>query len=226
MTTYYKVLKRGEDGELHSCVRGNHIWKPNEWYESKGELVICENGFHVTMNPYMWLDKLDYEVWEAEAEGVKGEPESDGKVVVRKVRITCRVLDPQWLIDTKAMVKWVGTLPPEYFAARGAAWDAARVAARGAAWDAARGAAWDAARDAAWGAAWVAARDAAWGAAWDAAWDAARDAAWGAAWDAARVAAWGAAWDAAFFVSDFRGKHLTAICNFDHRVWLEVNKQK
>ena len=51
-------------------------------------------------------------------------------------------------------------------------WVAAWWAARGAAREAAREAAWFAARDAAY----LAARDAAWFAAWDAAWDAARDA--------------------------------------------------
>jgi hypothetical protein len=85
--------------------------------------------------------------------------------------------------------------PQKWTAARGAAWDAARVAARDAAWDAARYAARvvarDAARDAAWVVAWDAARDAAWGAALDAARGAALDAARNAAWYAiAALVAW------------------------------------
>jgi len=65
---------------------------------------------------------------------------------------------------------------------RGDATDEELFAARDAAWAAARAAAW-AARDAAWAAAW-AARDAAWAAAW-----AARAATWDAVWAAAGDAA-------------------------------------
>jgi hypothetical protein len=67
------------------------------------------------------------------------------------------VLDFWWYMDSLTEPQWEEVVR-RYYAARGAALDAARDAARVAAWDAAR----DAARVAAWDAAWYAARDAAW----------------------------------------------------------------
>jgi hypothetical protein len=213
--TLYKVLVNGK-----SCHGGDMEWKLNVWNEVKSdELKMCETGIHLTTKPANWW-KLNWEVYEAEAEGIK--EWKDDKCVAKRARITRKLTSKE--LDTivpyqsrlnefitkeipnTKFFKPDGKPKKEWKVFYGDTWDAARDAARGAArdaaWGAARDAAWGAARDAARGAARGAARDAAWGAArdaaWDATWSAARDTARGAARGAARDAAWGAARDAAW----------------------------
>jgi hypothetical protein len=225
----HKFLKNGKapfaDIEYSLPVKNSDgTWTPGKWMpEVKGELAICDNGYHLA-RPADLLQWLDDELYEAEYRGDR--IDGDNKVVVRQARLLRRIeawnprtarLFACWcarntpLLDGRTTWDLLtdersrraievaeryanGEASGEELAAAG---DAARDAARDAAWAAARAAARAAAWDVAWAAAWAAARDAAWAAARDAASAsasaAARDAARDAAWDVAWAAAWAAA---------------------------------
>jgi len=213
---YYKVLNNN-----HSCVGSSMNWtkylpdgdNPGKWTPKlRGEIVLCERGYHLTDAAHLidWIS--GNQLFEAEIDGAM--LQGDNKVACRRMRLIRQV--DSWNDKTlrlfavwcaREALKLIDNPDPRsvnacdvaeryangeatddemaaaWDAARAAAWDAARAAAGAAAWAAAGAAAWDAARDAARAAAWAAARDAARAAAWAAAWAAAGD----AAWDAARA---------------------------------------
>jgi hypothetical protein len=204
MSGFYKVL----NSNLTSRNGGTYQWVLGEWApEIAGELVPCENGYHVCQENDLaeWLGPVI-----CEAEIGRQVLRADGKTVARTARIV-KVLDtwdcaeqvlpvfesqrpdddrPRTAIEVARLFAR-GEATADELAAAGAVAEAARAAAE-AARDAARaaaGAAAGAAAEAAWDAARAAAGDAAWAAAW-AAW-AAWDAAWAAwaAWYAAKAAA-------------------------------------
>ncbi len=178
---------------------GRPIPADGEWLVHEGDVVPCESGLHMSIEPF---DALHFApgalLCKVELDGdvvPHGDPVD--KYVGRKRMILARFDATQLLrrfaADQALSVKHLWEMPPivkEYLTTLD---EANRDAALDAAWAAARAAAWDAAPAAARDAAWAAAR----AAAWDAAPAAARDAAWAAAWDAAWAAAWDAAWDAA-----------------------------
>ena len=215
---FYKALNtdgtpcNGGAGPAWFLPTGN---RPGKWMPPiKGELVACENGYHLCRLKDMprWLGPAIYEA-EYRGDSIKG----GGKVVVRQARLISRTAwdetgaqlfaadcaehvlhlfekncpgddRPRKAIEA-ARVFARGKMPQEVLAAARTAAEAAGAAAW-AAWAAARAAARDAARAAARDAARTAAR-------------AAGDAAW-AARDAARAAAW-AAWDAGAAARDAAG---------------------
>ena len=204
--THYKVLVDGQSvhgGNLTWSLprqdeSGN--WLPGDWHEVKGDIVICENGLHLTTEPHRWM-KWGAEIYVAEGDGDQDGGHGD-KTAFRRARLLNKVDNPAWWTSAQefvrgvSMLNWLkpdGSPNPEWklFTAPtwAAAWDAARAAARDATEDAAEDASEDASGDAAWAAARVAAEDAARVATGDAAEDAAGDAAWAAAWDAAEDAA-------------------------------------
>jgi hypothetical protein len=85
----YKVLKDGK-----SCHGGAMEWslpkgkRPGKWHEVEGELVLCQNGLHLTDSPAHWWG-LGHVAYLVEAQEVKGDPSKDPsrKVVARKVRL-------------------------------------------------------------------------------------------------------------------------------------------
>lgn len=194
MSGFYKVLH----DDLTSRNGGTYQWVLGEWApEIAGELVPCENGYHVCQENDLaeWLGPV---VCEAEVGGQV--LRADGKTVARTARIV-KVLDT-WNKRTARLFACdcAEHVLPVFESQRPdddrprTAIEVARLFARGEATADELAAAGDAAADAAGAAAWAAAA-AAWAAAW-AAWDAAR-AAWATA-DAARAAAGDAAWNAAW----------------------------
>ncbi len=175
-------------------------WKIGEQREVKGELIMCERGYHASPSFY---NALNY---------AKGNMacivELHGKIIKDTDKFVAR---KRKLVDArnaeKVLREWGcdcverGLKNAKVTDER--SWDAIKVARLynegkatkeelDAAWAAAREAAWAAAREAARDAAWEVARAAAREAAWAAAREAARDAAREAARDAARDAAWAA----------------------------------
>jgi hypothetical protein len=199
---YYKFLTSEKTGGY-----SNFDWTPylptddgpGEWTPAvEGELVDCENGYHLCDETQILGGYIQSEMYKAEVEDCRP-CKDNAKHVCRRVRLVRRVdgwndktlrLFAVWC--AREALKLVADPDPRSIAACDvaeryangeatyeelhAAWDAASAAASAAAWDPARDAAWDAAWDPASAAASAAARDAAW--------DAARDAAWDAAWDA------------------------------------------
>jgi hypothetical protein len=182
------------NADLTSRNGGTYQWVLGEWApEIAGELVPCENGYHVCQEDDLlnWLGPV---ICEAEVGGQV--LRAGGKTVARTARIV-KVLDT-WNERTARLFACdcaEQALPvfesqrPDDDRPRTAIEVARRLFARGEATADELAAAWMAA-DAA-----VAAARAAAGAAWDAAWDAAGAAAWMAA-DAARAATRAAAWAA------------------------------
>ena len=178
---------------------GDIQWVIGKWQKCKGELALCENGFHASEKPIDSLNYLFGTRW-FECE-VRGEILKDTdkfcasemrlmreipKKVIQQFAIDCayhvlQILEDEYPDDKRprqalrAAKAYLKSPTEENLERLNAAWAVAYTA------DAARAAAWDAARAAAWAAAWAATRAAAWAAT--------RDAAWAAAWDAARAAA-------------------------------------
>ena len=82
---YYKVLLDGKS--FHG---GGFEWsmpkngKPGKWHSVKGDLKMCERGFHLTDNPQNWWDR-NAKCYEVEYKDAL-EPKDD-KICVRKVRL-------------------------------------------------------------------------------------------------------------------------------------------
>jgi hypothetical protein len=100
---YYKVLVDGK-----SCHGGNLIWslptdnKPGDWHSVDGDIVLCQNGLHVTTNPTHWW-KDGCTVYEVEIDGeIGGRDDAKSKIVVPKVRLLTTVelliIDGKWKI--------------------------------------------------------------------------------------------------------------------------------
>jgi hypothetical protein len=83
---------------MQSCNGGTQEWELNKWYTAQGKIVMCSNGFHLTLNPKTWTGKR---VFIAETPKVC-EIQPD-KVVVRRVRLL-RELTPQ-LLETYEKAK-------------------------------------------------------------------------------------------------------------------------
>ena len=191
MSGYYKVLVK------HQSARGGKLtwslpvqegddWRPGEWHTVAGEIVVCENGLHLTSDPTQWL-KFGCEVYLAEGRGDRqAQGDETAFAEARLLRPAPEMVPNYWRDVERFVTQEIPSIPwcqpdgdpdPEWRLFTAPTLAAARDAARDAAWDAARAAAWDAA----WDAARDVARAAAWDAAWAAAWDVARDAAWDAA---------------------------------------------
>jgi len=203
MAKFYKVLAKWQK----SCHGGDHVWEVGKWYEVSGELIPCQNGFHLCRQKDL-LKWICEEIWEAQFEGEV--IDSDNKLVVRKARITKKCA--KWN-ETSARLfacdcaQDVIHLIPEPEVQR--CIDVARkyasqevpyeelVTAQETAWEATRKAAWSDAEAAAIEVIWAIALKLAWAAAKDTAWAAARAIAKAEAgttvWNAARDAAWKAA---------------------------------
>jgi len=100
---YYKVLVDGK-----SCHGGDLIWSlpaennPGDWHSVDGNIILCQNGLHVTTNPNHWW-KDGCTVYEAEIDGeIGGRDDSKSKIVVPKVRLVAVVtvlkIDGKWEI--------------------------------------------------------------------------------------------------------------------------------
>ena len=190
----YKFLRTGLKSE-----NGNFKWKLNKWEKIKGELKLCQTGFHSSVEPHDAFSYVQGEiiaVVECRGKYLK----DDNKFCWEEQRI---VKTYQWTkkdsvglaiysaelclpnyeklyknkaprLAIEAAKKWLRTGSEKGLLAA----ESAGSAAGSAAWLAAESAAWSA-RSAAWSAAESAARSAAESAAWSA-WSAARSA-WSAA---------------------------------------------
>lgn len=71
---------------------------PGEWHEHKGELSLCENGFHFCeqpSGPWSYYHKKETRIWKVEARGVletPREPGADFKLVCSKIRLVEEVV--------------------------------------------------------------------------------------------------------------------------------------
>ena len=187
MTETYKWLTKESTGGY-----SNYRWPDaGEWTPAvTGDLMMCENGYHLVTEEQIVGDYMQAGLWECEYDGDR--IDHNDKICVRRAKLIHRVDTindrtlrlfaadcaehtlhfferdypnddrPRKAIEAARLFA-EGKIDA---AAGDAAGDAARAAAGAAAGDAARAAAWAAARDAAWAAAWAAARDAAWDAAW------------------------------------------------------------
>ena len=172
---YYKFLDAGLKSH-----NGEQVWKIGEWYETKGKLNICNNGFHCSKKIGQAFSYVRGEIL-ALVETKGDEIVQDDKSCHEKMRI---VKAWKWQKkDSVAISIFAAELCLENFekvcpddkrpreaieaakywlenptdsAARSAAKSAARSAERSAAWSAERSAAWSAesAVSAAWSAAW------------------------------------------------------------------------
>jgi hypothetical protein len=100
---YYKVLVDGK-----SCHGGNLVWSlptedaPGDWQSVDGDIVLCQNGLHVTTNPVHWW-KDGCTVYEVEIDGeIGGRNDAKAKIVVPKVRllkaVNSLIIDGEWKI--------------------------------------------------------------------------------------------------------------------------------
>jgi hypothetical protein len=125
----YKTLQDGK-----SCHGGDHQWSlpnaegPGEWQEVVGDLVRCENGFHLTTHPkYRWGGTNEiYEVEVDISAGILvpnarsnsrrdyGDYDSD-EWVARRVRLARRIIGDE-LIDLLRTVKLLSTKPDKLYA--------------------------------------------------------------------------------------------------------------
>lgn len=207
MTTLYKVLVNGKSchgGDLEWSLptqNADGTWTPGAWHEVEGEIVVCENGLHLTTQPYARWMEWNATVYEAEGAG-DSDSDDDDKIAYRRARLLRPAPVPEWWAAAQEFVKSIkdvkffqpdGDPDPKWRLFTAPTWDAALAAAGVDAQNAAWVAALDVARNAAFAAADAAARNAAWVAADAGALDvalAAADAAVDAAvLDAARVAA-------------------------------------
>lgn len=76
----WSLPTQGDDGS----------WTPGEWHGVEGEVVLCQNGLHLTDRPLRWHGD-GARIYEAEAEGVVGLDELENstgrKVAARRVRL-------------------------------------------------------------------------------------------------------------------------------------------
>jgi hypothetical protein len=238
----YKILENGM-----SCHGGDLVWdlpngKPGKWHEISGDIVICENGIHLTNRPSAWFT-WNCEIYEAEYEGEIRWDRNSYKCVVGKARLLKKIEPPQWWTLTHQFVERdipsVNWLKPdlkprkEWKLFKGTTWDVARNAASNVAWDAARNAArnvaWDAARNVAWDAArnvaWDAARNAVGDAARNAASNAAGDATWDVVGNAVGNAVGDAPWDAVGDASLMVYRIITEDLKIDKKYVKHINKR-
>ena len=94
MKALYKVI--GPNGEpLHG---GSGNWplpkdgQPGEWREETGKLRLCFRGLHLVTEPARWWQP-QCRIFAVEAEGIVGEPDGEGKVVCRRVRLLREITD-------------------------------------------------------------------------------------------------------------------------------------
>ncbi len=164
----YKVLVDGKSAHGGDLVwslprqRADGTWRPGRWHHVAGEIAVCDNGLHLTMEPVRWL-KLGAEVYAAEGAGASDA--AGDKIAYRRARLTRPAPEqiPAWWpvvehfcreeIPTTPWFRPDGAPDPAWRLFTAPTWDAAGDAARDAARGAARDAAWDAAWDAAGGAA-------------------------------------------------------------------------
>lgn len=89
MTTLFKILVNGR-----SCHGGDFAWSlpkdrvHGDWHEVTGDVVQCQNGFHLTDWPPSWWTP-GCTIYVVEAEGVVGDSATSGdrKCAAKKVRL-------------------------------------------------------------------------------------------------------------------------------------------
>ena len=69
----YKFL-RLIDNKIVSGYNNDFVWEIDKWYQAKGKLSICNNGFHCSEKP---LDALDYVAGE-----IIAEVQTDGESII------------------------------------------------------------------------------------------------------------------------------------------------
>jgi hypothetical protein len=81
----YKTIPKG------MISKGKHEWKLGEWYEVKGELELCKNGFHASK---LLSDAFSYvsPYWVCEVETGEEVIVGDDKVVARRMRVINKYL--------------------------------------------------------------------------------------------------------------------------------------
>ena len=90
-TQYYKVLKDGQSfhgGELTWSLptQGEDgAWTPGEWHDVEGEIVVCNNGLHLTSEPAKWMSR-EATVYAAEYSG-DTDTDGDDKIAVQRARL-------------------------------------------------------------------------------------------------------------------------------------------
>ena len=60
---YYKTLFNNK-----SCNGGKTTFIKNKWTEEKRNLEMCSSGYHLTSNPFKWLNDAN-QIWEAKHKG-------------------------------------------------------------------------------------------------------------------------------------------------------------
>ena len=139
-------------------------WKVEKWYKFKGDLKMCESGYHLTTNPSEWF-KAFCDIYKAETKDKNPEFNGD-KCVVRTAKITTKLSkEERSKFDKNNVEKEIAKLPTpiqtklqdfiskdiqrvRFFKPDGKPKKEWKIF-YGDTWDAARDAAWDAARDAA-----------------------------------------------------------------------------
>jgi hypothetical protein len=150
--TLYKVT--GPSGEpLHG---GTGTWplphdgEPGAWREVNGELVMCRRGLHLTSEPARWW-RPGCRIFPAEAEGIRGEPDADRKVVCRRARLLRELTTPVELATVNIFLSGDHDIAGEVVAvalesSRVVAWGSSRVEA----WGSSRVVAWESSSVVAW----------------------------------------------------------------------------
>jgi hypothetical protein len=167
--TLYKVT--GPSGEpLHGGF-GNwplpHDGEPGAWREVNGELVMRRRGLHLTSEPARWW-RPGCRIFPAEAEGIRGEPDADRKVVCRRARLLRELTTPVELATVNIFLSGDHDIAGEVVAvalesSSVVAWGSSRVVAWGSsrveAWESSSVEAWGSSRVVAWESSSVVARE-------------------------------------------------------------------
>jgi hypothetical protein len=86
---WFKVT--GSSGE--SVSGGYHRWslpvdgKPGEWAPDVANPIACRRGYHLTLQPVMWLKSLHCKVWVAEGEGAETAMHDGEKKAFERARL-------------------------------------------------------------------------------------------------------------------------------------------
>ncbi len=81
------------DDKMCACNGGSMKYELNKWYEVKGEIRLCEHGFHLTYQPNNWQGKR---VFIAQTRKILAE--SNDKMACRQIRLL-KELTPQMLAE-------------------------------------------------------------------------------------------------------------------------------
>lgn len=129
----YKIIANGK-----SCHGGDHEWSlpsndgPGEWHEVDGDLVQCQNGFHLTTHPSRRFYGQGNELYEAEVDASAGllmpkatraenedeaefGPYDSDEWVARRVRLV-RKISGNELVDLVRKLKPLEHVPEQLYA--------------------------------------------------------------------------------------------------------------